>query len=57
MDSWIEQPTVATGGLAPLFAKRCPVLQHVDRDLTMAGLLEMYKLNRELVRSGKGFTA
>jgi hypothetical protein len=29
----------------------------VDRDLTMAGLLEMYALNRELVRSGKGFTA
>jgi type III pantothenate kinase len=46
--------TIATGGLAPLFAKRCPVLQHVDRDLTMAGLLEMYALNRELVRSGKG---
>jgi hypothetical protein len=37
-----------------LFAKRCPVLQHVDRDLTMAGLLEMYALNRDLIRSGKG---
>ena len=33
---------IATGGLAPLFARRCPVLQHIDRDLTMAGLLEMY---------------
>ena len=32
---------IATGGLAPLFAKRCPVLEHIDRDLTMAGLLEM----------------
>ena len=45
---------IATGGLAPLFAKRCPVLQHIDRDLTMAGLLQMYELNRDLIRSGKG---
>ncbi len=44
---------VATGGLAPLFVKRCPALQYVDRDLTMAGLLEMYAINRELIRSGK----
>lgn len=48
---------IATGGLAPLFAKRCPALQHIDRDLTMAGLLEMYAINRELIRSGKGQTA
>jgi type III pantothenate kinase len=47
---------IATGGLAPLFAKRCPALQHIDRDLTMAGLLEMYAINRELIRSGKGQT-
>jgi type III pantothenate kinase len=38
---------VATGGLAPLFAKSCPALEHVDRDLTMAGLLEVFELNRE----------
>ena len=44
---------VATGGLAPLFAKRCPVLQHIDRDLTMAGLLAIYHMNRELMLSGK----
>ena len=43
---------LATGGLAPLFVKRCPALQHLDRDLTMAGLLEIYELNRELMRSG-----
>ena len=48
---------VATGGLAPLFARRCPTLQHIDRDLTMAGLLEMYMINRELIRSGKGIDA
>ena len=45
---------IATGGLAPLFAKRCPALQHIDRNLTMAGLLQMYELNRDLIRSGKG---
>lgn len=48
---------IATGGLAPLFAKRCPVLAHVDRDLTMAGLLEIYRMNRDLIRSGKRETA
>jgi type III pantothenate kinase len=48
---------VGTGGLAPLFAKRCPALQHIDRDLTMAGLLEIYAMNRELIRSGKGQSA
>ena len=45
---------IATGGLAPLFAKRCPALQHIDRDLTMAGLLEIYAINRELIRVRKG---
>jgi type III pantothenate kinase len=45
---------VATGGLAPLFAKHCQALQHVDRDLTMAGLLEIYELNRERVSAADG---
>ena len=40
---------IATGGLAPLFGKRCSVIERVDRDLTMAGLLEMFELNRERV--------
>jgi type III pantothenate kinase len=44
---------VATGGLAPLFARRCPALQHIDRNLTMSGLLEIYAMNRDLIRSGK----
>ena len=48
---------IATGGLAPLFAKRCATLQHVDRDLTMAGLLEIYLMHRELIRSGKRLDA
>ena len=42
-----KMTVLATGGLAPLFVKRCPALQHLDRDLTMAGLLEIYELNRE----------
>ncbi|SNB51333.1 pantothenate kinase [Arboricoccus pini] len=37
---------IATGGLAPLFARRAPVLAHIDRDLTMAGLLELYERYR-----------
>jgi type III pantothenate kinase len=52
-DEYGKKMTVlATGGLAPLFVKRCPALQHLDRDLTMAGLLEIYELNRDLMRSG-----
>jgi type III pantothenate kinase len=45
---------IATGGLAPLFAKRCKALHHVDPDLTMAGLLTIYELNEAVVRAGKG---
>jgi type III pantothenate kinase len=40
---------IATGGLAVLFAKGCPVLQHVHLELTMLGLLEIYEANRGLV--------
>ena len=36
---------IATGGLAPLFDAATPVIEHVDADLTMRGLLEIYKLN------------
>lgn len=41
---------VATGGLAPLLASGAPVIEHVDPDLTMAGLLEIYELNRDQIR-------
>ncbi len=44
---------IATGGLAPLFARHCKTVEHVDRDLTMIGLVEIYLENRELIRSGK----
>ncbi len=39
---------VATGGLAPLFAQGCPRIAHVDNDLTMDGLLEIYERNSDL---------
>jgi len=45
-----EMTVVGTGGLAPLFANGCPAITHVDSDLTMAGLLELYELNRDRVR-------
>ncbi len=37
---------VATGGLAPLFHAATTVLEHVDADLTMRGLVEIYRRNR-----------
>ncbi|MCB1969263.1 MAG: type III pantothenate kinase [Geminicoccaceae bacterium] len=42
---------IATGGLAPLFAKHCPRLQHIDKDLTMAGLLEIYWMNKNRIHA------
>jgi type III pantothenate kinase len=43
----LEQPlkVVATGGLAPLFAKGTEVIEHVDGDLTIRGLLEIHRRN------------
>ncbi len=37
---------IATGGLAPLFAHATKLIDHVDRDLTIFGLLEIYRRNR-----------
>ena len=37
---------IATGGLAGLFAGATEVIEHVDRDLTMAGLVELFYANR-----------
>ena len=39
---------IATGGLAGLFAGATDVIEHVDRDLTMAGLVELYYADRPL---------
>ena len=37
---------IATGGLAPLFEKATPMIDRVERDLIMFGLLTIYKMNR-----------
>jgi len=37
---------VATGGLAPLFAKATDVIDKVDPDLTLWGLRLIYRRNR-----------
>jgi len=36
---------VATGGLAPFFAKATDAIEHLDRDLTIRGLQMIYALN------------
>lgn len=41
---------IATGGLAPLFAGGTDAISHVDPDLTMIGLLEIYERNRERIQ-------
>ncbi|GLQ07177.1 type III pantothenate kinase [Sneathiella chinensis] len=38
--------TVATGGLATLFATGTEAIDHIDPDLTLTGLVEIYRKNR-----------
>ncbi len=38
---------VATGGLAPLFARATPAIHHLDQDLTLRGLLEIHRRNHK----------
>jgi type III pantothenate kinase len=38
---------IATGGLAPLFSEATEAIHHLDHDLTMRGLLEIYGRNRQ----------
>jgi type III pantothenate kinase len=37
---------VATGGLAPLFAKATPVIEKCEPEITMRGLVEIFRRNR-----------
>ncbi len=37
---------IATGGLAPLFSQATEAIDHLDRDLTLRGLLSIYRRNR-----------
>jgi type III pantothenate kinase len=41
-----EMKVIATGGLAGLFADATDVIEQVDRDLTMAGLVELFHADR-----------
>jgi type III pantothenate kinase len=41
-----KMTVVATGGLAPLFAESTSAIQHLDPDLTLRGLLEIWRRNR-----------
>lgn len=36
---------IATGGLAPLYAKACPMIEHLEPDLTIFGLKDLYEMN------------
>ena len=38
---------VATGGLAPLFSRATECIEEIDPDLTLRGLLAIYRANRE----------
>ena len=38
---------IATGGLAPLFHAATEVIEHIDADLTMLGLLEIHRRNQD----------
>lgn len=42
---------IATGGLAALYAKASALIEHVDPDLTIRGLYDLYNMNKELVSS------
>ena len=44
-ENGVEMKTVATGGLSSLFADATAVIDHVDKDLTLRGLLEVYRRN------------
>ena len=41
-----KMTVIATGGLAPLFADATPAIEHLDRELTMRGLLSINRANR-----------
>lgn len=41
-----KMAVVATGGLAPLFADSTKVIEHIDPDLTLIGLLQILDRNR-----------
>jgi type III pantothenate kinase len=40
---------IATGGLAPLFERASPLIEHIDLELTIRGLLSIYRRNQAAV--------
>lgn len=40
---------IATGGLASLYARACPVIEGLEPDLTIYGLKALYEMNKQLV--------
>lgn len=40
-------PVIATGGLAPMFAEATDLFDHIDRDITIRGLVLIHKRNTE----------
>lgn len=43
----VGMPVVATGGLAPMFAEATSLIDHIDRDLTIHGLVLIHRRNAE----------
>jgi len=41
-----DMTVIATGGLAPLYAEACAVIDRVDPDLTLRGLVLIHQVNR-----------
>jgi type III pantothenate kinase len=38
---------IGTGGLVPLIADGTKIFHHVDQDLTLLGLVDIYRANRQ----------
>jgi type III pantothenate kinase len=46
-----EMTVIATGGLGGLFAGATAAIEHFDRDLTMAGLVELFHADQPMARN------
>ncbi len=42
-----DMKVIATGGLASLYSKATPLIEHLEPDLTIFGLKDLYRLNQE----------
>lgn len=46
-----QMKVIATGGLASLYAKACPVIEQLEPDLTIWGLKDLYEMNSDLIQT------